>query len=78
MFIERRLMNKLGISYQDATSLVYKSYSCLGMPNRGTDEDEMLVYREAKRIYRLLQRHEERLPASQPRSCWKRAAGMPL
>jgi len=57
MFIERRLMNKLGINYQDATSLVYKAHSCLGMLNRGTAEDKMVIYRETKRTYQHLKRH---------------------
>jgi len=77
MHIELRLMNKLGISYQDATSLVCKAHSCLGMPNRRTAEEEMAVYTKAKRIYSRLQKHKERFPASQPHS-WKCATVMPL
>jgi hypothetical protein len=78
MFVETRLMNKLSISYADATTLVSKAHHTLGI--RTNDRDAGIqVYCEAKRIHLELQRRQrERLATRRPGQRWKRATVMPL
>jgi hypothetical protein len=74
-------MNKLGISFPDAATLVAKAHGTLGIRTSNDQDTRMQVYREARRIHtRLLERQQRELslaPSHAGRR-WKRATVTPL
>jgi hypothetical protein len=81
MFVETRLMNNLGISFSDATTLVSKAHNTLGIRRANDQVTRMQVYREARRIHsRLLERRQRELSLAPARAGrrWTRATVTPL
>jgi hypothetical protein len=81
MFVETRLMNRLGISFPDATTLVSKAHHTLGIRASNDQDTRMQVYREAQRIHSwLLERRQRELSSASARTGrrWSRATVTPL
>ncbi len=81
MFVETRLMNNLGISFSDASTLVSKAHNTLGVRAANDQATRMKVYREARRLHsRLLERRRRELSSApvQAGRCGKRATVTPL